>query len=382
MKRYGIALLGIVLACAYGALAAAEDDGSPVLAAATQERGAATPQVAANKRGISAQVARGVQWLLQHQLSDGGWGQGDESPQMRSGQPAALAATSNVADSSMALLALLRAGHTPSSGAQQAAVRRGVAYVLREIEASDKDSLFVTSVRGTRVQGKIGTYVDTFAGLMLLSEIKGAMPDAAGNRRVDAALAKVLSKIEKNQTADGGFRNQGWAPALTQSLATKGLNRAAQKGQAVSEQVLERAEKNAQGRFDGAGRGFSSDDAAGVDLYSGAGALSAMRDSVSTRKGKYKRWQQQAAEPGSPEATRARRALRESEVAERTANDAEGALIARLDDPAPAMRDREGRWCRPRRWRRAGRPPPAHRACRAAAATGAAGRSGRRRQCR
>jgi hypothetical protein len=279
-------------------------------------------------------VARGVQWLLQHQLSDGGWGQGDESPQMRSGQPAALAATSNVADSSMALLALLRAGHTPSSGAQQAAVRRGVAYVLREIEASDKDSLFVTSVRGTRVQGKIGTYVDTFAGLMLLSEIKGAMPDAAGNRRVDAALAKVLSKIEKNQTADGGFRNQGWAPALTQSLATKGLNRAAQKGQAVSEQVLERAEKNAQGRFDGAGRGFSSDDAAGVDLYSGAGALSAMRDSVSTRKGKYKRWQQQAAEPGSPEATRARRALRESEVAERTANDAEGALIARLDDPA------------------------------------------------
>jgi hypothetical protein len=256
--------------------------------------------------GNPREVARGVQWLVAHQLRNGGWGQGDESATMGNDM-SAMRDGANVADSSMALLALARAGHTPSRGAHRAAALRGVDYVLRQIEAADADSLSVTSVQGTRVQAKIGTYVDTFASLLLLTELKDAMADAAGNARVERALAKVLRKVERNQNEDGAFGNQGWAPALTQSLASKGMNRAAQRGAAVSERALERAERKAQNDYRS---GDAAAEAAGVELYAGAANLGAMRDALRTRKDKKERWTKQAeGAPASPEAATARRDL-------------------------------------------------------------------------
>jgi hypothetical protein len=225
-------------------------------------------------------VELGIEWLARHQLESGGWGQGDESREM--GDSRALRDTSSVADTSMALLAFLRAGHRPDRGAHKDRVRRGLEYVLREVEASDKDSLYVTQVRGTRVQGKIGTYVDTFTALMVLTEAKGTMPDPAGNTRIDRGLDKILAKIEKNQRKDGTWANQGWAPALTQSIAAKGLNRAAQAGEKVAAPTLERVEAQAQASYDAKSGAFAGSGTAGVDLYGAASSTSAMRDSANT----------------------------------------------------------------------------------------------------
>ena len=107
---------------------------------------------------------------------------------------------SNVADTAMAVLALHRAGSTPSKGPHAQAVARGVAFVCESVEAADDDSLWVTDVRGTRLQGKIGQYVDTFVAALMLAEVTQQMPDDAGNARVAKALDKVVLKFRREGT--------------------------------------------------------------------------------------------------------------------------------------------------------------------------------------
>lgn len=300
--------------------------------------GAQTPtwKHAVTPKPLSANVSKGLAWLVAHQLPSGGWGQGDESMAMRGGnQNNVMRDTANVADTSMAVLALMRSGHLPGQGQYQQHVARGIDYILAEIEKSDADSLFVTNVRGTRVQGKIGTYVDTFTSLMVLTEVKGKMSDKAGNQRLERALAKVLRKIEKNQRQDGTWDNQGWAPVLTQSMAAKGLNRAAQAGEDVKSEVLTRVESQARSQFDDRTGSFGAGGSAGVGLYAGAANSAALRDSVTTRKTKEKDLQKQAREASSErERAQAQAAIADNRAAEQATESAEKALLARLEDPS------------------------------------------------
>src|SRR5439155_10093847 len=150
----------------------------------------------------------------------------------------------------MAALALLRAGNTPKEGVYADNLLKAIDFICKQIEKADKDSLYVTEVRGTRLQGKLGPYVDTFTVSLLFAELKGRMPDEKSEQRLVAALDKTLVKIQKNQRQDGTWANEGWAPILSQSLASKGLNRAAQNGFQVSEETLARAEKYAKDNAD------------------------------------------------------------------------------------------------------------------------------------
>ena len=280
---------------------------------------------------LSGQVEKGLKWLVDHQLANGGWGQGDEAPNMRSSNQAAQG-QANVADTSMALLALVRAGNSPTEGPYRDNVRRGLAYVLSEIESADKASLYVTSTRGTRVQSKIGTYVDTFAALNLLNEVHDTYGTKKENARLDDALTKVLGKIDRNQRADGSFGNRGWAPVLSQSLASKGLNKAAQAGRGVAAPVLERAEALAQSRQRADGS-FEADGSAGVGLYAGAANTSALRDSSQTRKQKKRDLERKAASGDAADRRAAQQELAQAERVEQAAKSAEDALLGKLRDP-------------------------------------------------
>jgi hypothetical protein len=164
---------------------------------------------------------------------------------------------------------------------------------------------------------KIGPYVDTFLTAMVLAELKGQMPDAAGDKRLVAALNKVIGKMEDNQLADGGFKgNDGWASVLSQGLASKGFNRAAQNGVAVKSQVLDRDNAQAaqgldkeSGKFRsvastagpasgrgapaaggiagkpaaGAGSATAPSDA-GVDIYNSSARAGALQETVNSLK--------------------------------------------------------------------------------------------------
>lgn len=299
------------------------------LAAPAKRESAWAPAV--EPKPLSPQVRKGLAWLVEHQLPNGAWGQGQESVQMGHSLDA-YKDKGNVADTCIATLALIRAGSTPSSGAYRKQIMKALDFVMKEIEASDADSLSVTSVKGTRVQMKIGPYVDTFMSSMLLAEAKGKMPDDRAEKRLRASLDKVLRKIEKNQRKDGTWGGRAWAPVLSQALGAKGLNRAAQAGEDVDEATLGRTEQYAQSQFDG--KGFKREGSAGVGLYGAAASTGALADSVNTRNAEETELKEQAKSKDRAVAEAAQKKLEAARRTRATHSSAQSALIGRLKDPS------------------------------------------------
>lgn len=139
----------------------------------------------------------------------------------------------------MAALAFIRAGISPKEGKYSKQLTKAVEFVETNVEGADKASLYVTPVRDTQLQSKIGSCVDTFLTALILSELKGQVQDTKSEDRLTAALNKTIGKIESNQQVDGNFAgNGGWASVLPQGLCSKALSRASQKGVVVKAETI------------------------------------------------------------------------------------------------------------------------------------------------
>jgi len=268
-KITGLVILFVLVAC------------SVSHAGRTSTNKPATWSRAVNPKPLSKNVERGLAWLAMHQHKNGGWSQGEESAAM-SALSNNIQDIPNVAETSIAALALIRAGSTPKGGRYAQNVKRAVEFVCSEVEQSDEKSLSITKLQGTRVQTKLGPYIDTFLASLLLAEVKGKMPDVKSEKRAEKAADKVLDKIARNQKENGTWDERGWAPVLSQSMASKALNRAAQVGQRVSEKARVQAESYARQQYDSASGKFEGKGSAGVALYSAAGNLGAMQQSANT----------------------------------------------------------------------------------------------------
>jgi Prenyltransferase and squalene oxidase repeat len=319
---------------------------------ADTRQGSKTWTTAVEPKPLSRNVKKGLDWLVEHQLPGGGWGQGEESAQMRGG--ASLKDTPNVADTCIAVLALIRSGSSPREGLYRDAIVKGVRYVRLQVDESDSQSISVTSVQGTRVQQKLGPNIDTFLASILLAEVKGRMPEEASEKATDLALHKVLGKIERHQKQDGGFDGQGWAPILAQAMCGKGINRARQAGARVSDVTLARAETGARAAFRSstpataggpglratyASRGMGGmmgggmGGSAGVELYSRAASVGVLSDSVNTNKVVAEKLRDKAANSkDEKERAQAKKQLAEIVDAEKVQNQAQAAVVARLGD--------------------------------------------------
>ncbi len=305
--------------------------------------------MAVEPKPMSPNVKKGLHWLVEHQLPGGGWAEGEESVQMRAN--ASQRDTANVADTCIAVLALIRSGSTPREGLYRDAIAKGVRYVRLEVDESDSQSIAVTRVQGTRVQQKLGPNIDTFLASMLLAEVKGHMPDEASETATDLALHKVLGKIERHQKQDGTFDGQGWAPILAQAMCGKGINRARQAGARVSDRALARAEKGAVVAFQasrpasGAGastgrlvgmRGMMAGGmggSAGVELYSRAASIGVLQDSVNTKALAAKVLRETVANSKDRnERDQAKEKLAQIADAEKVQNEARAAVVSRLGD--------------------------------------------------
>jgi hypothetical protein len=213
-------------------------------------------------------VQKGAKWLASVQGADGGWGQdGGETSYIRTGEH--LESNGNdVANTAVAALALLRAGKQ-----YQPNVERALAFILQRIEASPVEGLQITRVQGTQIQRKLGPYIDTFLTSMLLSKVDGTLKPTL-NARVRKGLEKCVAKIERNQQTDGSWNIAGgWAPVLGTSLASRSLFEAKQKGVAVQDRVMKRAEDyTVQAMVNPASPSVSAA-SAGVGLYQSAQAL-------------------------------------------------------------------------------------------------------------
>jgi hypothetical protein len=205
---------------------------------------------AVKPKPLSEPVKKGLAYLVANQQDDGGWNQGGGWRTSLDGRGGRIEGEkvedpSDVGNSCIAMLALIRAGNTPAEGEYSKAVAKGLAFVLQKVEKADTDSLYVTDVRNTQLQTKIGPYVDTFLANLVLAELKGKGGDL--EKRLVAALDKTVNKIVKHQGKDGQFAgNGGWAPVLSQGIANKALSRARQVGAKVSDEVLARAAEQSQ----------------------------------------------------------------------------------------------------------------------------------------
>jgi Prenyltransferase and squalene oxidase repeat len=232
---------------------------------------------------LSDAVKKGFAYLAGRQYPGGGWSQGGgwrTNPQGGRIEGPDVEDPADVANTCAATLALLRGGNTPRAGTYAPHVTRALDFIMGHVERSDAASPYVTDLRGTQVQTKIGPLADTFLASLVLSEAKGTMPDAASEARLSAALDKVIAKLERHQQANGTWAMDGWAPVVGQSLGAAGLNRARQRGARVADETLERAERYARTQYDAATGSYSMDGSAGVPLYSVSSQMSSSSHSV------------------------------------------------------------------------------------------------------
>jgi len=302
--------------------------------------GKSSPGAAVNRpapKPLTQNAQRGLAWLAKNQLDNGAWGQGEESAQMGSGQ-ANIKAMPNVADTCMVVMALFRCGNSPCQGEYREQVLNAVKFICAQVEESDAASLSITSLKGTRTQMKLGTYIDTFLAAQVLAEMKDQMGDPAAGKRVEAALAKVIKKIEGNQKEDGRWANEGWAPTLAQAQASKALNLAAQKGMAVNEKVRERTESSARAEFSGrsvGGVAAKPSGDAGVKLYSSGAQIAAMQASENTNALEREHLRKIVSSPATQPAAVVKDARDKLARYEANAADlasAQGRVVAKMDD--------------------------------------------------
>jgi hypothetical protein len=201
-------------------------------------------------------VNKGLAWLIKAQNADGGWGQGGGwRMNVQQGGNRGRIEGDNVADPSdigntaLALQAFLRAGAKLDTGEHAETTAKAAKFLLTRLEADKDESLFVTSVRDTQLQSKIGRYVDTFLAAQILSDLKGRFPDPADEQRRAKLLDKVVAKIQKHQQDNGAFAgNAGWASTLSQGIASRALNTAFAAGAKVDVAALEKDHtQNAEG---------------------------------------------------------------------------------------------------------------------------------------
>lgn len=296
MKRSLLLPLGLCAAALAGPVVFSGLQAAEEKPAAATDAPKDTPKAAVKPKELSENVKKGLEYLAKQQLENGGWNQGggwrtgDSGGRVEGNQ---VSDPADLGNTCIALLAFVRAGNSANDGPYAKQVRNAIDFICGKVEKSDDKSLLITDVKGTQMHSKIGPYVDTFLTSMVLAELKGKGGDEKAEKRLVAALDKTVAKIEKNMKDDGTFAgNNGWASVLSQGLAVRGLNRARQVGAQVSDEALDKSQKQVAGSFDPkanrfktageAGAGAASD--AGVALYGASANLAGLQDSVNANK--------------------------------------------------------------------------------------------------
>ena len=227
-------------------IAIADDPRSPAKSTAPNTPGPSAARLPGKPKELGESVTRGLKYLIAQQHENGGFGQGGGWRTTGEGrrdrvEGADVKDPPDVGNTCIAALALIRAGNSTETGPYAKQLAKALEFVENRVEEADRESLYVTPIRDTQLQTKIGQYVDTFLAALVLSELKGQMPDRKSEERLLAALNKTIGKIEANQQEDGTFvGNAGWAGVLSQAICSKAVNRAYQKGAQVRTDTIQK----------------------------------------------------------------------------------------------------------------------------------------------
>lgn len=206
-----------------------------------------------------------VQWLIEAQSPNGGWGAGSHSYQ-NVRDPHAV--QTDPATTAFAAQALLKAGGALKENPYAKQILNALDRIIKDIE-DRPDNGRITSLTGTQPQVKLGIHIDASMALQFLTEIREQIQDPALENKIDKAAEVCIHLIQGSQGTDGGWAGGGWAPVLQSAMANNALERA-QGRYEVDHKVIENSRKYQAGNM--GAEGSVTEDAAGVPLYAVASA--------------------------------------------------------------------------------------------------------------
>ena len=221
---------------------------------------------AAKPAPIPKFAQNGIDWLIEAQHPNGGWGAGSHAHQQNR-DPHTVKV--DPATTAFVCTTLLRAGSSPTDGQHKKAVRRGTEYLCQVIERYDKPGPKITDMTGTQIQAKLGSLVDTVMTSQYLARVLNRISDTDPLRkRVDKCLDECVAKLEAAQGQDGSWNvGGGWAPVLQSSIATSALEFADAAGKQIDADKLARARDYQKGNYDRSSGRIRATAGAGVALY-------------------------------------------------------------------------------------------------------------------
>lgn len=206
----------------------------PLAVARGEGRGQAPDRAAAEAASAPAMkaqaIGRGVQYLIGSQRNDGGWNSGEQW----NGPMAA-----DLSNTSIAGLAVLRAGTAVALRGEEEAVERAVRFVTGRVEASADAELWAPRpdvVDGT-VQRDLGVGVDAVLAALFLAE----SVEAAGADRQAATAKKSLNTLMRVITRNVREQPNAFAAggqALTRGLIAHAVDRATRVGVEVDDDLV------------------------------------------------------------------------------------------------------------------------------------------------
>lgn len=217
-----------------------------------------------NDSKTASTITEGQKWLINAQNKDGGWGAGSHSNQ---GEMNPHAVSSDPATTAMAAMALYRCGYTIEKGAYRQKLSDALNYLLNEVE-KNKNNEFITQIRNTQIQTKLGQNIDAVLTLQFLNQVVPTLSDKQLTKRVENAIQICVDKIEKSYDGSGKVSGAGWAGVLQSSFANSGLEQASKnKNIKVSKDKMDAARNYQKSNYDADNNTVKTEDGAGIMLY-------------------------------------------------------------------------------------------------------------------
>ncbi|KQC31441.1 hypothetical protein [Flagellimonas eckloniae] len=223
-------------------------------------------------QNLQLAVRDGLQWLSKAQLPNGGYGAGGHSAQ-HVRDPHAVKA--DPATTAMVGMALLRSGTTLKKGIHAENLKNALDYLLNTIENANDDSPYITQVRNTQIQTKLGENIDAVLAAQFLSNVLDRNLSGMDRKRVVRCLGICIAHIQNGTDAHGKQRGAGWAGVLQSGMANSALEAAQAAGASVDEVVIERSRKYQKDNYNEEDGSVKTDDGAGIMLYAVSGSVRA-----------------------------------------------------------------------------------------------------------
>ncbi|UOK42974.1 MULTISPECIES: hypothetical protein [Flavobacterium] len=209
-------------------------------------------------------IDKGEKWLIEAQNIDGGWGAGSHGNQAEMNPHAV---SSDPATTAMVSMALYRMGYSIEKGKYKNQLKSALDFLLSEVE-KNKNSDYITQVRGTQIQTKLGQNIDAVLTLQFLNQVVPTLSDKKLTKRVENAIQICVDKVEKSYDASGRVSGAGWAGVLQSSFANAGLEQASKnKNIKVDKDKIAAARNYQKGNYNADSKTAKTEDGAGIMLY-------------------------------------------------------------------------------------------------------------------